>query len=157
MSDLTARITKYRECLKDIWNQYFAAEGDWDARVFFSNAAVELFRGMVLFDFEDPNRELLPSYRGDQRAIHSIRVHSSPPWDDVKVSIEGTFRDTTTPRAGIVFDEIELAYVDLWDMYPLGHRNFEYVCAEVVASSGELQAGTRVLVPFARATFERAE
>jgi hypothetical protein len=157
MNELTKRFQKYRECLRCVWNHFFAEDGDWDTRVHFSNAALELFRAMVLFDFSDSSQELYPSYRGEQGPIQSIRVRASPPWDKVRVSAEGTFREARSLLPDEDLSSVELAYVDLWDVYPLGYREFNYVCAEVLTGDSRLKSGTRVLIPFEHAQFERVE
>ena len=113
------------------------------------------FAESFFFDFSEPRQELLPSYRGDQPSIRAIRVRVEPPWDSVTVSIDGTFRETRALQRGENLDRLDLAYVDLWDAYPLGHREFNYVCTEIVGGDGGLRLGARVLVPFDHARFER--
>jgi hypothetical protein len=76
MKDLTWLMCEYRLCLRAIWNTFLAAEGDWDDRDYFYNAAVQLFKAIVLFSFEEQDRksEILPAYRGDQKPFMLIRV-----------------------------------------------------------------------------------
>jgi hypothetical protein len=155
VNELTHRFQRYRECLREIWNRFFADVGDWDARVHFADAAIHLFRGLVLYDFDGLELELLPAYRGDQRPIDTILVCVAPPWDCVKVSVEGTFRDARplSPEEDLAM--VQLAYVDLWDMYPLGHREFGSVCAEVVAGNGQMALHSRIVIPFESVVFQR--
>jgi hypothetical protein len=74
MNELTGRMWQYRQCLKVVWNGFFASKADWDDRDYFYNAAVELFRGVVLYLFDDDvrGREILPTYRGDKTVFSAI-------------------------------------------------------------------------------------
>ena len=147
MSDLTTRFVAYRQCLRYVWNTYLAKTGDWDDRVYFSNAALELLRCIVMFDFQDRDQPLLPAHRGDQCPVLSIRVTPNAPWEKVRISADRAFADVREVSIGEL-DTVELAYVDLWDFYALGTREFKFVCAEVVVGGAELKVGERLLVPF---------
>ena len=153
MRDLSKRFAQYRQCLMDIWNKYFSELGDWDDRVYFSNASLELFRSLVLYDCDDRDRPLLPSYRGDQRPIESIRLTVEGPLDRVRISADPTFASSREVLRDQDLSSAELAFVDLWDSYPLGERKFEFACGEVVRSGGGFGVGERVLIPFEFARF----
>lgn len=116
--------------------------------MYFSNACVELFRGIVMYDFVERDRELLPSYRGDQGPIRSISVRVNGPVDRIRISTDRTFAVSRCVLGQQELLHATFAYVDFWDAYPLGNRKFEFVCAEVIRSGDALQTGERLLVPF---------
>ena len=157
MNALTRQMYEYRHCLKMIWNVYFTEEGDWDDRVYFCNAAVELFRGIVLYSFDENDREveILPAYRGDKAPFHAIRIKVIPT-DDILMSIEGTFRDTKALSKDISTEHVDMRYVDLFDFDELGMRPFKYVKVEIVESVTVDQIGVRLLIPFDNVIFEKA-
>ena len=66
MMDITDRMQSYRECVRYIWNTHFRAEAeqsqDWDLRDDFCDAALMLFRALVLRGLDVGEVELLPEY-----------------------------------------------------------------------------------------------
>lgn len=158
MNELTRRMWEYRQCLKVVWNGFLANEGDWDDRDYFYNAAVELFRAIVLylFDDNDRNAEILPTYRGDKSPFAAIRVKATTP-DGIMMSTEGTFRDTKKLSPEIQLDDIDMRYIDLYDVDELRFRAFKYVMVEIIDSPVPEQVMIRLLIPFENAVFEAVD
>jgi hypothetical protein len=146
MKDVTDRVSRYRTCVRSIWNDFFADDGDWDARVLFEDACTSLFRALVLYDIAHDAREVRPSYSGDQRALSELRVQCVAK-EGVVVSKGESFRDVYPTGSIYGITELDLSYVDLWDPYPLARREFEFVCAEIVDTSSPLR-GSKALIPF---------
>jgi hypothetical protein len=155
MNELTRRMWEYRQCLKVVWNGFFASEADFDDRDYFYNSAVELFRGIVLYLFDDDvrDKEILPAYRGDKSVFASIRVKATTP-QGIQMSREGTLCDTQDLSSDVQIDRVDIRYVDLFDFYELNFREFRYVLAEIVESSTLEDVGIRLLIPFENAEFE---
>lgn len=156
MNELTRQMSEYRQCLKVLWNGFLAVDGDWDERHHFLNAAVELFRAIVLYSFEKEDREaeILPAYRSDKAPFQTIRVRATSA-EGIEASREGTFRDTKPLAPEVHIDQIDMRYMDLYDFHELGLREFKYVKVELVASPIDTQVGMRLLIPFESALFER--
>lgn len=155
MNELTQAMSQYRECLKFVWNGFFAAHADWDERDNFDDAAVHLFRGIVLYLFEQDvdGIEILPSYRGDRKRFDPIRVKAANT-ENINFSKEGTFRDTRDLPPNFPIDGVDLRYFELFDFYELGPREFQYVKVEIASSPIPEQTGMRLLIPFENALFE---
>ena len=63
MNDVTPQMQSYRECVRHIWNSYFRTEAkarqDWDLRDRFCDAALILFRALVLHGLDVDDSQLL--------------------------------------------------------------------------------------------------
>jgi hypothetical protein len=70
------------------------------------------------------------------------------------MSRESTFSDTEDLSSDIQIDSVDIRYVDLYDFYELGFREFKYVLAEIVESPVLEQITIRLLIPFENAEFE---
>ena len=105
MMDITDRMQSYRECVRHIWNTHFRAEAeqsqDWDLRDDFCDAALMLFRALVLRGLDVGEVELLPDYRAEQQPLSFVqltivtspqvlinRTGDSPYWDDPITQLE---------------------------------------------------------------------
>ena len=78
MMDITDRMQSYRECVRHIWNTHFRAEAeqsqDWDLRDDFCDAALMLFRALVLRGLDVGEVELLPDYRAEQQPLSFVQL-----------------------------------------------------------------------------------
>ncbi len=147
----------YRLCLRTIWNTFLATEGDWDDRDYFCNAAVQLFKAIVLFTFEEDRKsEILPAYRDDQKPFMPICVKATNT-DDILVSKSGKFHDTEPLISEFNLEHVDMRYVDLYDFNELSFREFKYVKVEIVESSEIEHVGYRLLVPFENAQFKKLD
>jgi hypothetical protein len=150
---ITDSMRLYRECVRDIWNRYFADTAGWDERCLFLDADVSLFRGIVLSQVGEYERVILPSYRGDREPIDSILVNVLDS-ADVRVSDEGSFRDTRTLAPETDLTTWRLCFFSLYDFYELGQREFRYVrCAVNLSEHNDSGLPKGVLVPFEQASF----
>jgi len=157
MKDLTCLMQEYRLCLRIVWNTFLATECEWDDRDYFYNAAVQLFKAIVLFSFDDVDRksEILPAYCSNQKPFMPICV-TTISVNGILVSKSGIFYDTEDLSSEIQLDEVDLRYVDLYDFNELSFREFKYVKAEIVASQNPEQIGYRLLIPFESVRFEKS-
>jgi len=148
---------EYRLCLRTIWNTFLATECDWDDRDYFCNAAVQLFKAIVLFSFEEDRKsEILPAYRDDQKPFMPIRVKATNA-EGILVSKSGKFHDAEPLNSEINLEHVDMRYVDLYDFNELSFREFKYVNVEIVASLKIEQVGYRLLIPFENAQFEKID
>lgn len=69
---------------------------------------------------------------------------------------QGTFRNTGRFPPDFPIEEVDLRYVDLYDFYELGPREFKFVEVEIVSRPIPEQLGLRLLIPFEDARFEPA-
>jgi hypothetical protein len=148
---------EYRQCLKMIWNTFLAGKSDWDDRDYFSKASVELFRAIVLYLFEDKDRNAvaLSAYRASQKPFMPIRVKFNMP-GKVRISTDGNFQTIDFLDADTPSEQIDARYVDLFDFSELTLRGYDYILAEVISSPYPGQIGIRLLIPFENAWFEPA-
>lgn len=153
MSDVGRLMATYRQCVKTIWNEYFAENGDWDDRRDFCDADVPLFRALVLGQVGLQSLRVLPGYVSEREPIMAIGVKPASA-EGLRFSRIGDFRDTQPVSADVDVDALDLRYIDLFDMYPLGHRDFADICCHVVSCRSGDEVGSRVLVPFEIASFE---
>lgn len=150
---LTPLMQRYRACLKLIWNSYFADHANWDERDHFYDAAVSLFRGLVLYPLELEQCIVLPSYRGDRAPIFSIllKVKDRP---SVRWSCHWDWSGVSYLDADTDFSKFDIRYVDLFDFYELGPREFEFVAAQIIAEPSGALIGAYLLIPFDNVFFE---
>lgn len=157
MNDLTRAMQDYRRCLLVIWNDFLAPKGNWDERDYFNNAAVELFRAMVLYYFTDEIRdsEILPMHRADMAVFAPLKVKTKTR-QGILMSLDGSFADTQDLSPGIDLEQVDMRYFELFDFMELGIVRFQYVKVEIVASPIPEQIGVRLLIPFENTWFEAA-
>ena len=138
MADVTDRMQNYRECVRHIWNAHMRAEAeqfqDWDLRDEFCDAALILFRALVLRGFDVGEIELLPDYRAECRPLSFLRLiietssralinrtGDSGYWDDPVTQLEK--------------GDCELHFIQFFDWSVLGFRDFAFYRVRIVNSS----------------------
>ena len=161
--DVTGLMNAYRECVRHLWNAYFAAEAraetDWDAVEDFYAAAGYLFRALVLrkigrdgsdVDVEECRREPL-----------SFLHVALDPNGEVLINREQSSGYWDYPLTNVQKGDLKLAFLGFFDWSVADHRDFAYYRVRIVGSSkypGVI--GKDALVPIAphvRVTYEAAQ
>jgi hypothetical protein len=138
MKDITSTMSSYRECVRHLWNTHFWQQAerqeDWDLRDRFDEIAIALFRCLVLREVAREDAQVLPSYRRDRVALPFIRlevVPESPIFVNRGVD-EGYWDD---PVARVQRDELDLRFIQFFDWWDLGFRDFAFYRARIVGSA----------------------
>jgi hypothetical protein len=137
MTDLTARMHTYRECVRHIWNTQFMGNEqppDWDLRDQFCDAALILFQALVFRGLDVDDSELLADYRGDQTPLMFLRLEvAAASTILVNRTGAGTYWDDPVHR--IEAGDCELRFIQFFDWSDLDFRDFAFYRARIVGSS----------------------
>jgi hypothetical protein len=127
MSDVAAAMQSFRECARHIWNAYFQVDAkrrqDWDLHEEFDEAALILFRALVLHERDVGDPEALANYRGGPAPLMCLRL-------DVERGSEILVNRTGTSG---YWDD--LRFIWFFDWSELDFRDFQYCRVRIVASS----------------------
>jgi hypothetical protein len=138
MTDVTDLMLNYRECVRHLWNTYFRREArprqDWDLRDEFYDAALILFKALVLRgpDVDDP--PLLPDYRREQAPLMSLRLEVDMT-SAILVNRTGSSGYWDDPVTAIQQGDCDLRFIQFFDWWDLGVRDFQYYKVRIVGSS----------------------
>jgi hypothetical protein len=137
MTDITDRIQDYRECVRHIWNTHFRAEAerrdDWDLRDEFYDAALILFRALVLKGLDVAETELLPDYRADRQPLLFLRLVIDTS-SQALINRTGDSGYWDDPVTQLEKGDCELRFVQFFDWWDLGFRDFAFYRVRIVAS-----------------------
>lgn len=138
MTDITDRMHNYRECVRHIWNTHFRADAersqDWDLRDEFYDAALILFRALVLHGREVEETDLLADYHGDQQPLLFLRLVIETS-SQVLINRTGRSGYWDDPVAQLEKGDCELRFIQFFDWSDLGFRDFAYYRVRIVDSS----------------------
>jgi hypothetical protein len=158
MDDVTPLFSTYRECVRDLWNDYFmpvaAPTQDWDIRDEFDGVARSIFSSLVLRPLAASDRELAPAWSAEPAPLPGFRIEP--------VVEQGTpiLINRDLPRSGywdhpitqIRPTDVELHLLRFFDFDQLGNRDFEFFEVVVGASSTYPEiVGRAALIQFANA------
>jgi hypothetical protein len=137
MNDVTLQMQNYRECVRHIWNSYFRAEAearqDWDLRDRFCDAALILFRALLLHGHDVDDSRMLADYRGDQQPLMFLRLEVEPR-SEIMVNRTGTSGYWDDPVTAIERGDCDLRFIQFFDWWDLGFRDFAFYRVRIVAS-----------------------
>jgi len=137
MNDVTPLMQSYRECVRHIWNSYFRAEAeprqDWDLRDRFYDAALILFRALVLHGLDVDDSRMLADYRGDQQPLTFLRLEVDSR-SEIMVNRTGTSGYWDDPVTSIEHGDCDLRFIQFFDWWDLGFRDFAFYRVRIVAS-----------------------
>jgi len=137
MTDITDRMQNYRECVRHIWNTHFQVEAercqDWDLRDDFCDAALILFRALVLQGLDIGETELLPDYRAEQQPLLFLRLVIETS-SQVLINRTGASGYWDDPVTQLEKGDCELRFVQFFDWWDLGFRDFAFYRVRIVAS-----------------------
>ena len=137
MTDITDRMQNYRECVRHIWNTHFQVEAercqDWDLRDDFCDAALILFRALVLQGLDVGETELLPDSRAEQQPLLFLRpvIETS---SQVLINRTGASGYWDDPVTQLENGDCELRFIQFFDWWLLGFRDFAFYRVRIVAS-----------------------
>jgi hypothetical protein len=137
MTDITERIQGYRECVRHIWNTHFRADAerrnDWDLRDEFCDAALILFRALVLHGLDVAETELLADYRAEQEPLAFLRlvIQTSSQALINRTGASGYWDDPVTQ---LEKGDCELRFIQFFDWWVLGFRDYAFYRVRIVAS-----------------------
>jgi hypothetical protein len=138
MNDITDRMQNYRECARHIWNSHFRAEAerpqDWDLRDEFCDAALILFRALVLHGLGVDDGQLLADYRGDKQPLMFLRLDVEPS-SEIMINRTGASGYWDDPVTRIEKGECDLRFIQFFDWWDLGFRDFAFYRVRIVGSS----------------------
>ena len=137
MTDLTARMHSYRECVRHIWNTQFVGSEprpDWDLRDQFCDAALILFQALVLRGLDVDDSELLADYRSDQGPLMFLRLEVEA-GSTILVNRTGAGTYWDDPVTRIEAGDCELRFIQFFDWSELDFRDFAFYRARIVGSS----------------------
>jgi hypothetical protein len=137
MTDVTARMHTYRECVRHIWNTWFMGNErrpDWDLRDQFCDAALILFQALVFRGLDVDDSELLADYRGDQTPLMCLRLEVAAA-STILVNRTGAGTYWDDPVTRIEAGDCELRFIQFFDWSALDFRDFAFYRARIVGSS----------------------
>jgi len=138
MTDVTALMQNYRECVRHLWNSYFRTDAephqDWDLRDHFYDAALILFRALVLYGFDVDDSQILADYRGDRQPQMFLRLHVEHR-SEILVNRTGSSGCWDDPVRTIETDDCDLRFIQYFDWWDLGFRDFAFYRVRIVGSS----------------------
>jgi len=151
--DVTALMDSYRECARHLWNCYFAKDAelrqDWDLRDEFNAIAVGLFRSLVLRKLGREDAEVVPDHIVARRPLLFLRLE--PPVGSVihvNRSAEMTSGYWDDPVNRVDPDALDLRFVQYFDWWQLGFRDFAYYRVRIEGSRSHPDLiGRDALVP----------
>jgi len=137
MTDVTALMEGYRECVRHLWNSHFRAEAerrdDWDLRDQFCDAAVILFRALVLRGLDIGDAQVLADYHGDRAPLMCLRVEVESP-STIMVNRTGAGSYWDDPVCLFERDDLDLRFIQFFDWWDLGFRDFAFYRVRIVGS-----------------------
>ena len=137
MNDVTPQMLSYRECVRHVWNTHFRAEDearqDWDLRDRFCDAALILFRALVLHGLDVDDSQLLADYRGDRQPLMFLRLEVDSR-STIMVNRTGTSGYWDDPVTAIERGDCDLRFIQFFDWWDLGFRDFAFYRVRIVAS-----------------------
>jgi hypothetical protein len=138
MRDVTVVMDRYRECVRHVWNAYFAAEAredaDWDAIDDFNAAAGYLFRALVLRELGHEAGEADSLVETRQEPLLFLRVVVDP-IAEIHINRELTSGYWDYPLTRVAKDDLELAFLGYFDWAVVDHRDFAYYRVRIVGSA----------------------
>jgi len=137
MTDVTARMHTYRECVRHIWNTQFMGNElrpDWDLRDQFCDAALILFQALVLRGLDVDDSELLADYRSDQGPLMFLRLEVEA-GSTILVNRTGAGTYWDDPVTRIEAGDCDLRFIQFFDWSDLDFRDFAFYRARIVGSS----------------------
>jgi hypothetical protein len=154
MNDVTALMQNYRECVRHIWNSHFRMGDeqpqDWDLRDQFYDAALILFRALVVWRLDVDEPEMLPDYRGDQAPLMFLRLDVEP-CSTIMVNRTGAGGYWDDPVSLIETGDLDLRFIQFFDWSDLDFRDFAFYRARIVGSSRHPHlVGRDALLPVTR-------
>lgn len=138
MTDITDRIQNYRECVRHIWNTHFRAEAeqrqDWDLRDEYCDAALILFRALVLHGLDVGETELFADYRAEQQPLSFLRVVIETS-SEILINRTGQSGYWDDPVTRLEKGDCDLRFIQFFDWWDLGFRDFAYYRVRIASSS----------------------
>jgi len=136
---VTPLMDGYRECARHIWNCYFSKdaepEQDWHLRDDFNTIAVGLFRSLVLRKLGREHVDVLPDHVIAREPLLFLRL-DAPVGSVLHVnrSTEMTSGYWDDPVNRVEPDALDLRFLQYFDWWSLGFRDFAYYRVRIVAS-----------------------
>jgi hypothetical protein len=138
MIDVTDLMLNYRECVRHLWNTYFRREAqpqqDWDLRDEFYDAALVLFKALVLRGLDVGDVKLLPDYFADQAPIMFLRLEVDGS-SEILVNRTGSSGYWDDPVTVVQQGDCDLRFIQFFDFDDLGFRDFRFYRVRIVGSS----------------------
>jgi hypothetical protein len=136
--DVTAAMQSFRECARHIWNAHFHIEAkrrqDWDLHEQFEEAALILFRALVLHGRDVGDPEALANYRGGPAPLMCLRLDVAGT-SEILVNRTGTSGYWDDPVTRIEPGDLDLRFIWFFDWSDLDFRDFQYCRVRIVASA----------------------
>jgi len=138
MTDVTGRMQSVRECARHIWNTHFQVEAkrreDWDLHDHFDEAALILFRGLVLHGLDVGDLQGVADYRGGPEPLMCLRLEVEP-CSKILVNRTGASGYWDDPVNLIETGDCDLRFIWFFDWANLEFRDFEFYRVRIVSSS----------------------
>ena len=137
MTDVTAQLDIYRECVRHLWNTYFWRDAepslDWDLQNAFDDVAALLFRTLVLQKIgHDSN--VRPDYWADREPMPFLRLEVANGHTTIMVNRGIGTGYWDDPVSIVATGELDLRFIQFFDWSLLGFREFELYRARIVGS-----------------------
>jgi hypothetical protein len=138
MTDVTARMNAYRECVRHLWNTQFQAEAepghDWDLRDGFNKVAAQLFRLLILRPLDRENWDFQPDHWSPREPFPFLRVVVDTT-SEILVNRELASGYWDHPLKAVHTDELDLRFLQYFDWWDLGVRDWAYYRVRIVGSA----------------------
>lgn len=151
MADVTAVLDAYRECVRHVWNAYFAVAGspttDWNAVDDFRIGSTHLFRALVLRKLGLEARCPYSLEETRQAPLSSLHIELDP-GGEILINREQSSGYWDHPLASVKKGDLELAFLDYFDWSVTEHRDFAYYRVRILGSAKHPDlVGKDALVP----------
>jgi hypothetical protein len=137
MTDVTAVLNAYRECVRHLWNTNFWRDAepsnDWDLQNAFDDVAAQLFRTLVLQKLGH-DAEVRPNYGAEQEPLSFLRLAVTSGQSGIMVNRGVGTGYWDDPLRLIGQGELDLRFIHFFDWWLLGFREFAFYRARIVAS-----------------------
>jgi hypothetical protein len=138
MRDVTDVLNTYRECLRHIWNAYFAPDArgdtDWDSVEDFDTASGYRFRALVLrkIEREEAGTRVLDETLAEPLLF--LRIDRDP-CGEILINRQQSRGYWDHPLRTVEKGDLDLALLGYFDWDVTGHRDLAYYRTRIVDSS----------------------
>ena len=138
MDDVTPVMDGYRECIRHIWNAYFAADAradtDWVAVEDYHVASAHLFHALVLrkLGHEAPGASPVEETRQDPLSFLRLELD---PNGEIYINRERSSGYWDYPLNNVFKGELDLAFLGFFDWSQTDHRDFSFYRVRIIGST----------------------
>lgn len=141
MIEISEKLNIYRECARNIWNNYFLRQmtkhNEFDLKDEFDDLCVMLFSSLILHPLGCISYRKPPSYKPYPKPLNFLVVVPSAK-SGVPILVNRDSRRSgywDYPVDFVIPSEVELRFIDCYDFGQYQFRDFEYYAVRIVNST----------------------